>query len=131
MQHMRELLLSSAIYSILVGLISLSPTVVSSTFAYQVKDFGVLLVFAGASLSLGVMLLGLYTLVRKEMEVTGSAKLEKYRGIASYLAIAFAIDVVLLAWGWASGLYTTRTVIVPLIISIIFMLWAWWNRPKA
>jgi len=128
MQHFRELLLSSAIYSILVGLISLSPSFVAGVFAYQIKDLGVLLVFAGESLSLGVVLLGLHSLVAKEMAETGSARLAKYRGAAAYLTVAFAIGVVELLWGWLSGLFTLRTVIVPLIIYVIFMIWAWHNR---
>jgi hypothetical protein len=128
MDWMSVLLLLSAIYSILVGLIALSPSVVSSIFAYHVSDLGVLRVFAGSSLSFGVVLLGLYMLVAKEQALTASVRLEKYRGIAPYLAIAFAIHVVVLAWGWASGLYTARTVVVPLIIAIIFTVWAWRNR---
>lgn len=123
-------LLLSAIYSILVGLIALSPSVVASIFAYEVRDVGVLRVFASASLSFGAVLLGLSMLVAKEQALTQSTKLEKYRGLASYLTGAFAIQVVVLAWGWASGLYTTRTVLVPLIISIYFTLWAWSNRPS-
>jgi hypothetical protein len=129
-QHMRELLVASGIYSILVGLIALSSRVVAVVFAYQVKDVGVLRVFAATSLALGLVLFGLSTLVAQEQALTGSSRLEKYRGIAPYLAVAFAVAVVLLAWGWASGHYTTRNVLVPLIIEIIFTVWAWQNRPS-
>ncbi len=127
MQHFPKLLELSAIFAILVGLIALSPSLVSMIFAYQVRDVGVLLAFAAASLSLGVVLVGLYFLVAKERARTGD-ELKPYRGMAPYLVGAFAIEAVFSAWGWARGLYTVRTVIVPLIIYIVFMVWAWGNR---
>ena len=119
MQHMLQALQVGAGYAILIGLISLSPSLVSSVFAYDVKDRGILLVFAGVNLAFGVVVWGL------------STDSEKYRPMAPYVAVAFAIVAVLLAWGWISGLFTIRTVIVPLIINIVLTIWFWLNRPKS
>lgn len=128
MDRFPKLLELSAIVAILVGLISLSPSRFAAVFGYQVRDIGLLLAFAATSLSLGVVLLGLYFLVAREVRRTGSTELKEYRGIVPSLVIAFGIGFVYWAWGWARGLYTARTALVPLIIYAIFVWWAWNNR---
>ncbi len=130
MNRLPWLLCLLALLEILFGLMFLFSSVTSAFFASEVKE-GVRLLLAVSNLAFGVVVLGLAMLVREEKRRTNSAELEKYRGIAYYLTIAFAIGFVLLGWGWATRIYTGPAVIILLLIQFIFLVWSWMNWPSA
>jgi hypothetical protein len=119
MDRLRAPLMISAVYALLLGLSTLSSSVVSSVFGYDVKDPGVLLVLSAAFLGFGVVLWGI------------AGDVEKHGGLATSVAAAFAIFTVWLAYGWARGLFTARNVLVPLIIDLVLFFWIWSARPKS
>ncbi len=129
MDKLPLLLCVLALLEILIGLLSLFPSVTSAFFASEMKE-GVRQFLAGSSLAFGVVVLGLAMLVREEKRITKSNDLEKFRRIAYYLTIAFAIGVVLLGWGWATRLYTGPAVIILLLIELVGLVWSWNNWPK-
>ncbi len=119
MDKLRTPLLINAVYLILLGLSTLSPSLTSSVFGYEVKDPGVLLVLSGIFLGFGVVVW------------TIASNVEKYGGLAAAQATALIIGALFLIWGWAKGYYTPRNALVPLIINIVLAGWIWSARPKS
>lgn len=109
----------TSIYTLLIGLSTLSPSLVRAVYGYEVKDAGVLLVLAASFLGAGVVLWGI------------ASDPEKYHGLAGSVIIFLTISIVFLLWGWARGLYTLRNVFLPLIIDIALVGWIWSRRTKA
>lgn len=118
MEKLRTPLLVNAIYVLLVGLIALSPSLTQTVFGYEVKDRGILLVFAAAVLGFGVV----------NWAIAGNTA--QYGGLASAVVVAIVIFIVLLVWGWVSGLYTARNVLVPLILDVVLGGWIWSARKR-
>ncbi|MDQ7839477.1 MAG: hypothetical protein RDU83_00445 [bacterium] len=108
-----------AIYSFLLGLAMLSPSLAASVFGHEVKDPGLLLTLSGLFIGLGVLV----------WVIAGD--IEKYGGLASALVFVLLISAVFLVWGWTTNLYTARTVLVPLIINIVLAIWIWSAKPKS
>lgn len=119
MGKLRTPLLVDAIYTLLVGLVALSPSLVRSVFDYEVKDQGVLILFSAALLALGVII----------WAVAGNT--ERYGGLAPVLVLGLLIFEVLVLWGWGKGFFTARNVLVPFIINAILGIWIWTARPKS
>ncbi len=109
----------NAVYLLLLGLLTLSPSIASSVFSYEVKDPGILHVLSATFLGYGVVSWGI------------ASSTEKYGGLATSLAVSLAIATVFNIWGWATGLFTARTVLVPTIINIVLVAWIWSARPKS
>ena len=118
MEKLRTPLLVNAIYFLLVGLIALSPSLTQTVFGYEVKDRGVALVFAAATLAFGVV----------NWMIAGNVA--QYGGLATAVVFGLIIFIVVLLWGWVSGLYTARNVLVPLILDVALGLWIWSARKR-
>ena len=119
MEKLRTPLQVNAVYLILLCLATLSPSIAGSVFGYEVKDPGVLLVLSGIFLGFGVVVWGI------------AGNTEKFGGLASSLVVSLAIATVFNIWGWTTGLFTARTVLVPIIINIVLIGWFWSARPKS
>jgi hypothetical protein len=119
MEKSRMPLMITAVYVLLVGVSTLSPSLTRSVFGYDVKDAGVLLVLSGTALGFGAVL----------WAVAGNV--QKYGGLASSVIVALAIGGLFLLWGWGKGLFTARNVLVPLIINVALSGWIWSARPKS
>ena len=112
-------MLVDAIYVLLLGVATLSPSLTRSAFGYEVRDPGVLLVLSSAFLGLGVLLWAI------------AANSERFGGLASAVVVALVVGAVFLIWGWMRGLYTARNALVPLIINIVLAGWIWSARPRS
>jgi len=112
-------MLVDAIYVLLLGVATLSPSLTRGAFGYEVRDPGVLLVLSSAFLGLGVLLWAI------------AANTERFGGLASAVVVALVIGAVFLIWGWMRGLYTARNALVPLIINIVLAGWIWSARPRS
>lgn len=119
MRNLRTALYLDAIYLFLLGVSTLSPSLTSTVFGYEVRDPGVLLVLSSVFLGFGAVVW------------TMAANSEKYGGLASAVVVALVIGAVFVAWGWARGLFTARNALVPLIINIVLAVWIWSARPRA
>ncbi|MBI4276815.1 MAG: hypothetical protein HY660_00040 [Armatimonadetes bacterium] len=119
MERLRTPLMVDAIYLFLLGLCTLSPSLVQGVFGYEVKDPGILLVLSGLFFGFGVVVWAT------------SKDPNKYGGLAQALVIALIIGAVFLLWGWLRGLYTPRNVIAPLIINIALAVWIWMSKGES
>lgn len=119
MEKLRTPLQVNAIYTLLLGLSALSPSVVRVVFGYEVKDAGVLLVLSAVFLGFGVVL----------WSIAGDP--EEYGGLAMPVIISIVIGIVFVLWGWVNHLFTARNVVLPLIIDIVLVGWIWSARPKS
>ncbi len=119
MEKVRTPLMVSAVYLILLGLSTLSPSLAQTVFGYEVKDPGVLRVLSGLFLGYGVVVWSM------------ASNAGQYGGLASAQAMSLGISVLFLIWGWAGGLFTPRNALVPLIINVVLAAWLWSSKPKA
>ncbi len=119
LEKLRTPVTVNAIYIILLGLITLSPGMVSTVFGYAVQDQGVLRVLSATLLGLGVLLWGI------------ASNVGKYGGLAMYIVVGNVIGTLWLLWGWAGHLLTLRNAGVPIVINVILAAWVWSARPKA
>lgn len=119
MDKLRTPFYIAAVYTILNGLVALSPSLVRSVFGYEVKDAGALLAVSVFALGLGVVTWAI------------AANTGKYGGLAQAIVVALAIGIVILLYGWVRGTFTARNVLVPLIINVILGAWIWTGRPKS
>lgn len=119
MEKLRLPMLVGAIYVILLGLVTLSPSLATSVFGREPKDPALLLTLSGVFLGFGVVIWGI------------ASDTEKYGGLATALVIALLISAVFLAWAWATDLYTARTALGPLIINLVLAGWLWSAKPKS
>jgi hypothetical protein len=117
-QKLKTPFMVNAVYLIVLGLVTLSPGLVSSIFGYAVRDTGVLLVLSGTLLGFGVVVWA------------ASADPGKYGGLAMSLVVAIAISTLFLLWGWMQGLFTVRNVALPVIINVVIGGWIWSAKPK-
>lgn len=111
--------MAKAIYLFLVGLSTISPSIARSVYGVETKDPGLLLTLSGMFFGFGVV----------DWAIAGNT--EKHGGLASALVIALLISTVFLAWAWATGLYTARIALVPLVINVILAGWIWSAKPKS
>jgi hypothetical protein len=119
MQSLRTPFMVNAIYLILLGISTLSPSLAQSVFGYEVKDAGILLVLSGVFIGFGVVVW------------TIASNVDKYGGLASAQVIALVVSIVFLLWGWSRGIYTARNAVLPLIINIVLAAWIWSAKPKS
>ncbi len=109
---------ATAIYNILIGLIALSPALVRSVFGYEVKDAGAMLVIASYGVGFGFLVW------------MAAANPAKYGGLAQAVAVALAISIVSLLWGWLRDTFTVRNVGLPIVIEVALVAWIWSSRPR-
>jgi hypothetical protein len=117
-EKLKTPLMANAVYLLLLGLVTLSPNLVSSIFGYDVRDAGVLLVLSSVLLGFGVVVW------------TVSASPEKYGGLATSIVVGIAIGLVFLLYGWMQGIFTLRNVGLPIIIDVVLAGWLWSAKPK-
>ena len=118
MEKLKTPLMANAVYLLLLGLVALSPNLVSSVFGYDVKDPGVLLVLSAVLLGFGVVVWAT------------STSPEKYGGLATAIVVAIVIGLLFLLYGWMRGLFTLRNVALPIIIDVVLAGWLWSAKPK-
>ena len=118
MGRLRTPLMVNAVYIFLIGLVTLSSSAVRSVFGYTVMDHGVLLVLSGSLLGLGVILWGI------------ASDPEKHGGLWTFVVTGIAISTVWLLVGLGRHFFTTRNVLVPVIINVVLLIWIWSARPK-
>lgn len=119
MEKLRTPLMVNAIYLFILGLSTLTPSLTSAVFGYEVKDPGVLRVLSGLFFGFSVLVWSI------------ASNTEKYGGLASAQVIAIIIGIVFLLWGWVGNLYTARNALVPLVINIVLAGWIWSAKPRA
>ena len=119
LEKLRTPVLVNAVYLLLLGLITLSPSMVGSVFGYAVQDQGVLRVLSATLLGLGVLVWAI------------AGNVGKYGGLAMNIVIADVIGAVWLLWGWAGHLFTLRNAGVPIVINVVLAAWVWSARPKS
>ncbi len=119
MEKLRLPVMLTAIYVILLGLATLSPSLSASIFGREAGDPATLLTLSGLFLGFGVV----------AWFIAGD--IEKYGGLATALVYALLISAVFLVWAWATNLYTARTALVPLIINVVLAIWIWSAKPKS
>ena len=119
MDRLRTPLLLTAIYVLLLGLCTLSPSIVRVVFGYEVKDAGVLLVLSAAFWGSGMILWG----------IAGAP--EKHGDLAWAVVVYLVIFAAFLLLGWAKGLYTVRSVGLPLVIDVVLAGWIWSVKPRS
>ncbi len=119
MEKLKTPLMIGAIYILLLGVSTLSPSLVSTVFGYDVKDPGVLRVLSGVLLGFGAVLWAI------------AGAVDKYGGLATAIVVSLVIGILFLLWGWLEGLYTARNVLVPLVINVVVAVWIWSAKPKA
>ncbi len=119
MEKLRTPLMVSAIYLFLLCISTLSPSLATSVYGAEIKDPGVLLVNSSLFLGFGVVV----------WTIAGNT--EKYGGLASALVAALVISVVFSAYGWATQLFTARTILAPIVINIVLAAWIWSAKPKS
>ena len=119
MEKVRTPLMVNAVYLILLGIATLSPSLTQSVFGYEVKDAGVLLILSGVFIGYGVVV----------WSIAGGA--DKYGGLASVQAISLVVSILFLLLGWSRGVYTARNALAPLIINLVLAAWLWSAKPKS
>ncbi len=118
MEKLRTPIQVVAVYYLLLGFATITPSIASAVFDYPVKDTGVLMALSGAFLGIGVLVRG----------IAGDP--QKYAGLASSLVTLLVIAVVFNVWALVGGTLTARQLLVPLIIDIALIVWLWSARPK-
>src|SRR5437870_11947621 len=98
LEKLRTPITVNAVYILLLGLITLSPGMVSSVFGYAVGDAGVLGVLSGTLLGLGVLLWGI------------ASNVSEYGGLVMDDLLAKANGTLELLWVWDGHMFLLRTV---------------------
>ncbi len=119
MEKLRLPVMLDAIYCILLGLATLSPSLAAGIFGHEGKDPALLLTLSGLLLGFGVVIWFI------------AGDIEKYGGLATALVFALLISAVFLVWAWTTNLFTARTALVPLIINVVLAIWIWSAKPKS
>ena len=119
MEKLRTPITVSAVYILLLGVITISPGLVNSIFGYAVADQGILRVLSGTLLGLGLLLWGI------------ASDVGKHGGLASYVVYAIGVGTLWLLWGWLGHLFTLRNAGLPIVINIVLAAWVWSAKPKS
>jgi hypothetical protein len=59
-----------------------------------------------------------------------STNVMKYGGLAWVFVLGLLLSTVDLIYFWATGAYTARTVLVPVVIQVVLAVWIWTSRGK-
>ncbi len=119
MEKLRTPLRVTAVVVLLYALSTLSSSLVKSIYGYQVKDEGLLFIFAGAIFALFIFWWAI------------ASNVGKYGGLATPGVLVLAIFVVFFLIGWARQFFTLRTVAIPVVIDVVLGAWIWSARPKS
>lgn len=119
MKNLKSALWVGGILSFVYGLASFSPSLVSSIFDYEVKDYGLLALDAGLFLSLGILM------------VAAASNTQKYGGLAGAFALTQVVGIAILVWQWIANVFTLRNALVSIILAAILAVWLWVARPKS
>lgn len=115
---LRTPLMVEAIYGIIVGVLLLFPSLAASVFAYTTKDTAVT-----SGWGTGLIAIGLLAWV-------AASDVGKYGGMAWVFVVGLLLAAVDLVYFWATGAYTARNVVVPVILNVALAVWIWSARPK-
>lgn len=116
---MRTALQVNAAYAVVVGVLLLVPNWASIVFARPITDVAVT---SGWGTSL--IVIGLLAYV-------ASTDLMKHGSLAGVFVLGLLLTALDLAYFWAKGDYTARTILVPVIINVVLAVWIWTARGKA
>ncbi len=115
---LRPALLVAGVYSVIVGILLVFPSLASAVFGYPVKDPAVTSGWGTSILALGIV-----TLV-------AASDVDRYGGLAWAFAVGLLIGTFDLLYFFITRTYTARNVIVPIIINVLLIAWIWSVRPK-
>lgn len=115
---LRTPLLVDAIYTVLVGLLLLFPSLAASVFAYAIKDAAVTSGWGTGIITLGVL------------AWVAASDVQKYAGMVWAFVLGLVLAAIDLAYFWATGAYTARNVLAPIVINLALAAWIWSARPK-
>ncbi len=115
---MRPALLVDGVYGIVVGVLLLFPSWGAVVFGRQVTDAAVI-----SGWGTSIIFTGLVALV-------AASDVTKYGGLAWVFVAGLLLAAVDLIYFWATGTYTARTVLVPVILNIVLAGWIWSARAK-
>ena len=62
--------------------------------------------------------------------LAAASDVAKYGGLAWAFALGLLLSAINLVYFWATGAYTLRTVLAPIVINIVLAVWIWTARPK-
>lgn len=115
---MRTALQVNAAYAVIVGVLLLVPNWASIVFARPITDVAVT-----SGWGTSVIVLGLLAYV-------ASTDLMKHGSLAGVFVLGLLLTALDLAYFWAKGDYTARTILVPVIINVVLAVWIWTTRGK-
>jgi hypothetical protein len=115
---MRTALQVNAAYAVVVGVLLLVPNWASIVFARPITDVAVT-----SGWGTSVIVLGLLSYV-------ASTDLMKHGSLAGVFVLGLLLTALDLAYFWAQGDYTARTILVPVIINVVLAVWIWTARGK-
>ena len=116
MEKLRTPLLVTAIYILVLGFLTLSPSMVRAVFGFTTNDRGVLLILSAAFWASGVVLAGI------------ARDPEKHGDLAWTVMVYLVIFIVFLLWGRVERLYSIRHLAIPLVIDAGLVVWIWFAR---
>jgi len=116
---LRPALQVTGVYTLLVGLLLLIPSLGSAVFAYTVKDVAAASGWGSALLSLGIVILAV------------AADVDRHGRLAWTVVAGLLISAFDLLYFFITGAYSARNVIVPIIINALLAAWIWSVRPKS
>ncbi len=115
---MRNALLVNGVYAIVVGILLLFPSLGASVFARPLQDAPVVSGWGTSLIGVGIIALA------------AASNVSKYGGLAWAFAVGLALSAINLIYFWATGSYTLRTALVPIVINVALAVWIWTARPK-
>jgi len=114
----RNALLVDGVYAIVVGILLLFPSLGASVFARPPQDPPVVSGWGTSLIGVGIIALA------------AASDVAKYGGLAWAFALGLLLSAINLVYFWATGAYTLRTVLAPIVINIVLAVWIWTARPK-
>lgn len=117
-RNLRLPMLVVGIYSVLVGIVLVFPAVAAAVFGRPTLDAAV-----ESGWGTSILTMGLFALA-----IASNAK--RYGPLAWISMAGLLLTAVDLAYFWATGAYTARTALAPLILNVGLSLWVWTALPK-
>jgi uncharacterized membrane protein len=111
-------LLVNGIYAVVVGILLLFPAWAAAVFAYPTKDPAADSGWGASIIGIGLVVLG------------AASDTAKYGGLAWAFVVGLLLIALDLVYFWATGIYTARNVLLPILINIALAAWIWSARPK-
>ncbi|MDR7414985.1 MAG: hypothetical protein QN193_10850 [Armatimonadota bacterium] len=116
---MRTALLVNGVWTALAGIVLFFPSIGAAVFAYPIKDPAVTSGWGSSLIVIGTL------------AFLASQDTERYGRLAWVFAGGLLLTTVDLLYFWLTGAYTARTVLPPIVINLVLVVWIWTSRPRA